>query len=135
MAHIKNLWLIQYFFLTVLLLLVTSALSFAEEFNVSNAIELRDALITSQSNGEIDFINIAPGVYDTGGVPFIYTAAFPENFGLNITGSGSANTTLGASGQSAVLIIDTQGVFDDFNVNVNIEDLTIQGGDSAPFLT
>jgi len=133
LAHIKNLWLIQYFFLTVLLLLVTSALSFAEEFNVSNAIELRDALITSQSNGEIDFINIAPGVYDTGGVPFIYTAAFTENFGLNITGSGSVNTTLGASGQSAVLIMDTQGVFDDFNVNVNIEDLTIQGGDSAPF--
>ena len=133
MAHIKKLWLIQYFFLTVLFLLVNSALSFAEEFNVSNAEELRNALLTSQSNGDIDFINIAPGVYDTGGVPFIYMAAFTENFGLNITGFGSANTTLGASGQSAVLIIDTQGVFDDFNVNVNIKDLTIQDGDSAPF--
>ncbi len=133
MVDIKKLRLFRYFSLTVLLLLVTTVSSFADVFNVSNAIELRDALITSQSNGEIDFINIAPGVYDTGGVPFIYTAAFTENFGLNITGSGSANTRLGASGQSAVLIIDTQGVSDDFSVNVNIEDVAIQGGDSAPF--
>jgi len=81
MVDIKKLRLFRYFSLTVLLLLVTTVSSFADVFNVSNAIELRDALITSQSNGEIDFINIAPCVsmINTADCPDAPSVVFAES--------------------------------------------------------
>ncbi len=131
MAHIKNL-LLAGSFLIFSLLTVNPSISIGAVFNVSNSMELRNALLTSESNGEIDFINIAPGIYNTGGLPFSYIAALTENFGLNITGSGAANTVLSGQGISAVLIIDTGSVINDFGVNINIEDLSINNGNSAP---
>ena len=132
MAHKIKLPFVGFFFL-FLLLVLNPIFTFAAVFNVSTPFELRTALFTSESNGEIDFINIAPGIYNTGGVPFEYTAAFTENFGLTITGSGMANTILSAPNQSAVLIIDADAVLVDFSVNINIEDVSIQGGNSLLF--
>jgi len=120
-------------FLFIVSFITLTHTSSAAPFNVSTSAEFRAALLTAQSNGEIDFINLAPGTYNTGGVPFTYTAGLFENFGLNITGSGAANTSLSGSGQTAVLIIDADGVLGDFNVNINIDDLTIEEGSTDEF--
>jgi len=120
-------------FICIVFFLTITTASLAADFNVSDSNELRAALLTAQSNGEIDFINLAPGTYSTDGAPFTYTAGLFENFGLNISGSGAANTSLSGSGQTAVLIIDADGVLDDFNVNINIEGLTVKEGSTAAF--
>lgn len=120
-------------FICFLFVLTIAPQTRSEDFNVSTSAEFRAALLSSQSNGETDFINLAPGTYSTAGVPFTYTAGLLENFSLNITGSGAGNTELSGSGQTAVLIIDADGVLDDFNVNINIEDLTVEEGSTAEF--
>lgn len=120
-------------FLLIVSFFTFSQTSKAAVFNVTNAAELRAALLTAQSNGETDFINLAAEAYNTGGVPFTYTASLFENFGLNISGSGTAFSLLEGSTQTAVLIIDTTAVLGDFNVNINIDSLSITQGSTAAF--
>ncbi len=120
-------------FLLIVSLFTITQTSKAAVFNVTTAAQLRAALLTAQSNGETDFINLAAEAYNTGGAPFTYTASPFENFGLNISGSGTAFSSLGGSAQTAVLIIDTTAVLGDFNVNINIDSLSIVEGSTAAF--
>src|SRR3990170_3373900 len=106
--------------------------SFAAVFNVANEAELQDALDTAGGNGEDDTINIAAGAYDTGGTTFTYTPppAVEENFALTIAGAGVGLTVLDGGGRDQVLSIDTTGLADDSNANINIMNLTIQNGNT-----
>src|SRR5687768_11407068 len=79
------------------LLVLTPAKSAAATFTVtplSDAdcsdfnCDLRSALAVAQSNGEDDTINMAAGVYGTGGGPITYISPDTENFSLTIVGAG-----------------------------------------------
>jgi len=64
--------------------------------NLTNKEELRNALNIAAANGEDYTINIAAGIYDTGGTTFTYTPppAVEENLTLTIAGAGTGITLL-----------------------------------------
>jgi hypothetical protein len=89
--------------------------------------DLRSALAIAQSNGEDDTINIAAGVYGTGGVRMNYSAPETENFSLTIAGAGTALTIIDGGNNSEPLFIDAIDTLTSA-ASVTIRDLTVRNG-------
>ena len=94
----------------------------SEVFNVTNEDELREALSTTESNGEDDTINLIAGLYHTNGVPFTYDS--DEEYSLTIEGEGAGLTILDGGGINRVLEINAVS---DFAV-ISLKGLTIRNG-------
>ena len=109
--------------LSVTILTISHSYSFSTVFDVTNEDELREALSLAQSNGEDDVINIAAGLYSTGGVPFSFSS--DEDFSLAIEGEGAGLTILDGGEMSRVLEINTVS---EASVFITIKGLTIQNG-------
>ena len=92
--------------------------------------DLRSALAVAQSNGEDDTINLAAGVYGTGGVRLNYSAPETENFSLTIAGAGTALTIIDGGNNSEPLFIDAIDTLTSA-ATVTIRDLTIRNGVST----
>jgi len=118
------------FLLSLFSFLFLSTATFASVFNVTNEIELRDALSTAAMNEEDDTINIAAGTYNTSGTTFTYTPAAGENNALTIVGAGAEATMLDGGNSDQVLRIETFGLADDSNAHIIINNLTIQNGNN-----
>jgi hypothetical protein len=112
-------------------MLFASINSLAAIFNVTDEMELRDALDTAAMNNEGDGIIIAGGTYNTDGSSFSYVPIATEDFPLTIVGVGEELTILDGGGVDRVLKIDADGVTEDNNSDIDISDLTIQNGNSV----
>jgi hypothetical protein len=111
-------------------MLFASINSLAAIFNVTDEMELRDALDTAAMNNENDGIIISAGTYNTDGLTFSYLPIATEDFSLTISGVGAELTILDGGGVDQVLKIDADGVTEDDNSDINITSLTIQNGNS-----
>ena len=83
----------------VYLVLIFSFTALAEDFNVNNVQEFREALIAASNNGEDDTINVAPGYYDVSGGTLLYAPGSGGGFGddksaLSIQGENASLTIL-----------------------------------------
>ena len=131
---------------SALVLLVASTVSpaLAEDFCVSTAQELQDALTQAQGNAQNNTIKIETGTYHTADngnsdLGFIYTNSMPGS--LTITGGWQSNCAPSRPGSSAFETVLDGGNADrvlaisagNANVNIAIENLTIQSG-MAPAL-
>ncbi len=129
--------------LTLLLVSIVSTAA-AEDFCVSTALELQNALTQAQGNAQNNHIRIEKGTYHTAdnGNPdlgFNYANSMPGS--LTITGGWLTNCTPSRFRSSALETVLDGGNADrvlaisagDANVNIAIETLTIQSG-MAPVL-
>ncbi len=117
-------------FVVIALVLGFGGRSQAEDFDVTNATQLRDALTASAGNGENDTINIEGGQYDTSGSTFSYIPSLgppEENHSLTIVGAGAGNTVLDGGGLDQVMNIDTTGITDD-DAHILIRGMTFRNG-------
>jgi len=101
----------------------------AATFNVANGTELQNALTQAQNNGEGDTIVLAAGNYDASTGTFGFTAA--ENFPLTLKGAGASTTILTGGDASQVMNLATDGLADDSNADIIVQDMTIQHGNSS----
>ncbi len=102
-----------------------------EDFEVSTALELQDALTTARSNGQSDVIKVAQGTYLG---TFAYDAAATETYFIWLSGGWTpdftsqvldpSNTILDAEGGGCVLFINSEGTAGD----IRIEGFTIRNG-------
>lgn len=98
---------------------------FAEEFEVSTAAELIDALAGAGSNGEDDTILLAAGTYETSGdQPFAYEASAFGEGSLTLTADGEAVLDGGGSGQ-------VLSVRSDFMTDITLDGLAIVSADAG----
>ena len=115
----------------LVLILGFSPTSFSAEFNVTDEIELQNALSNAGSNGEDDTINIAAGTYNTSdtlaGIQFTYDPLVTEDFDLTLNGEAAETTILDGDGINLVLNITTAPVTMDLEIN----NLTIQNGNGS----
>ena len=102
----------------------------AAVFNVTTVEELRLALETAGMNGEDDLINIAPGIYETGGDTFTYAPVAAEDFSIEISGAGAGLTILDGGGDDQVMNIDADGVTTDENTDIDVNGITFRNGSS-----
>ena len=108
----------------------------AANFNVSTPEEFRQALATSESNGQDDTVFLEGGVYDTGGTGFSYSPA--EDNSLTVIGAGAGVTILDAGGSGQVVNFNTvtslpttpQTPITDDNADIIVSGLTVRNGSS-----
>jgi len=115
--------ILRLFFPVVIVLLFYPMGGQSAVFNVTDEDELRDALSMAESNGEDDVINIAEGLYHTGGATFTYESI--EDFSLTIQGAGAGLAVLDGDEINRVLEIHAESAADVF---VHISGLTIRNG-------
>ena len=109
-----------------------SAASAQVVHNVSTVEEFRDALMTAQSNGEPDTINVAAGQYFIASSGTLtYTAVETENAGLAIVGDDSTTVFLNGEAQVPILRIDTTAVINDSGVSIEIYNMTFVNGNAT----
>lgn len=107
----------------VALLFAFCGLGFAEEFAVSTAVELSDALASADSNGEDDTITLEAGTYEVSGdVTFVYDVIAYDEGSLTLTASGEV--VLDGGGTDQVLSIES-----DYMTDITLVGLTIVSGD------
>lgn len=120
---------IRFFIFSFTFLFLTLPLSaLAAIFNVSTVDELRLALETAGMNAQDDVINIAPGIYETGGTTFTYSPLVTEDFSLEINGAGPGLTVLDGGGLDQVMNLDATGVADDTGTDLDISGITFRNG-------
>jgi uncharacterized repeat protein (TIGR01451 family) len=115
-------------------LLVATIIPFSAKaavFNVTTGEELRLALETAGMNGEDDLINIAAGVYQTGGDTFAYDPDATEDFSLEISGEGAGLTILDGGGIDQVMSLDASVVTTDENTDIDVNSITFRNGSTT----
>ena len=115
----------------LLFLFVTllSGASRAAEFNPADEDEFRNALQSSETNGEDNIINLPGAILDTEGDPFTFN---PTDTGsLLIIGEGPGVTIIDADGSGRGISIDTSNLPDDSESDITVDSLTIRNGNNA----
>jgi uncharacterized repeat protein (TIGR01451 family) len=118
-------------FLPLLFFIILPFGASAAVFNVTTEQELRLALETAGMNGEDDTINIAEGVYQTGGDTFVYDPDATEDFSLEVSGAGVGLTILDGGGTDQVMSLDASGVTTDENTDIDVNGITFRNGSTA----
>lgn len=96
-------------------------------FDVATVLELQNALITAQANGEDDTINLAPGIYRLVST-LTYTPEEAEDYALTIQGQGPEITILDGGNATSILQIDQSGLSGGTNAHITIRGITFRNG-------
>lgn len=113
--------------LTCFLTLSLSTKVFSAEFHVTTADELRNALMTAQSNGEDDSIYLAAGIYKTGTASFSHRPEGDEKVVIQAeTDLSAENVILDGENMARVLYVNAE----DYDANIEIKKITIQNGNN-----
>ena len=129
--------------LIVIAMVTIAAPVCAATFCVSDSVGLESALQTAQTNGEDDFIQLAPGTYVPSADRFQYASS--ENQSLTISGGfatasgmppcslqlqGAQWTRLDGAGSKIPLSVSMTGT----SGSVQVDDLTVQNGAAVGFV-
>lgn len=110
-------------------LILSSGYCLAEEFNVTDELELQSALNDASNNGENDRINIASGVYDSS----IFLGGFEfepgDQHDLEISGDPDGNTVI--DGNDMVSGLSVNLVSESSDSEIIIRNLTFRNGNGS----
>ena len=112
-------------FVLVTLVLALVGNTYAAVFNVNNAAQFQNDLITAQSNAQDDTINVAAGTYTLAGT---LTYDSSENNSLTIVGAGAGSTILDGDNSVRILDMDTTNVGGDASADITVRGMTFQKG-------
>ena len=112
----------------VVLVLTLAGNAQAAIINVPHDMTLQAALDIAEANNEDDIIYIDAGIYTTA-VTFTYNANVDH--ALSIVGAGSGVTVISGNNTTRLLDLRTNGLANDSNADINVQDLTIRHGSSA----
>jgi hypothetical protein len=101
-------------------------------FDVTTTLELQNALIAAQANGEDDTINLAPGIYPVGSM-LTYSPVEDEDYALTIQGQGAEITILDGGNTTSILLIDQSGLSEGANAHITIRGITFRNGNEKFF--
>lgn len=101
-------------------------------FDVTTPLELQNALIAAQANGEDDTINLTPGIYPVGSM-LTYRPEEAEDYALTIEGQGAEITILDGGNTTSILLVDQSGLSEGANAHITIRGITFRNGNEKFF--
>ena len=104
--------------------------------SAGNPCAVQTALNTAGTNGQDDIIYLTTGTYDASGGTFTYDSTIwnpSENYALTIIGQGAGVSIIDGGNSNQGMYIITQGISDDSNAHVLVEEISFQNGKSPGY--